>query len=147
MMEKSLCEQGVEESAILTLRKKFFLSDQNVHCNDPVELHLLYVQLRDTVVNGSLLCTRDESIKLAALDCQIQYGNHDETRHKSGFLDLHMFLPNKYRMLKGIEKSIYDEHQKLYNLREFDAKLRYIQLCQSLNTYGTTFFLVKVQKL
>ena len=66
-------------------------------------MHLLYVQLRDTVVNGSLLCTRDESIKLAALDCQIQYGNHDETRHKSGYLDLHMFLPNEYRMLKGIE--------------------------------------------
>ena len=95
-MEKSLCEQGVEESAILTLRKKFFFSDRNIHCNDPVQLNLLYVQLRDTVVNGNLPCTSDESIKLAALHCQIQHGNHDETRHKSGFLDLHKFLPNQY---------------------------------------------------
>lgn len=146
-MEKSLCEQGIEETAVLTLRKKFFFSDQNVHCNNPVQLNLLYVQLKDAIVSGNLHCTNDESIRLAALECQIQYGNYDGTRHRTGFLDLHKFLPNQYRMLKGIEKSIYDEYRKLYNLRELNAKLRYVQICQSLNTFGTTFFLVKVREI
>lgn len=38
-------EQGVEESEILLLRRKFFYSDQNVDSRDPVQLNLLYVQV------------------------------------------------------------------------------------------------------
>ena len=129
---------------MLTLRKKFFFSDQNVHCNDPVQLNLLYVQLRDAVISGTLPCTCDESVHLAALQCQILYGNRSEDRHKPGFLELHAFLPNQYTRLKGVEKSIFDAHQKLFNLREINAKLKYVQFCQSLSTYGVTFFLVKV---
>ena len=44
--DKSLREQGIEETSMLTLRKKFFFSDQNVDRNDPVQLNLLYVQVR-----------------------------------------------------------------------------------------------------
>ena len=142
--EKSLSEQGIGETTVLTLRKKFFFSDQNIHCNDPVQLNLLYVQLRDAIINGTHPCTRDECVQLAALHCQIQYGNHNEDRHKPGFLELHKFLPHQYARLKGIEKSIFNEYRKLYNLSEINAKLRYIQFCQSLQTYGVTFFLVKV---
>ena len=43
--DKSLREQGITETAILTLRKKFFFSDQNVDRNDPIQLNLLYVQV------------------------------------------------------------------------------------------------------
>jgi talin len=110
-----------------------------------VQLNLLYVQLRDAIVNGSLPCTRDESIHLAALQCQIVYGNHDKRRQKSGFLDLHKFLPDQYTKQKGIEKLIFDSHHKLFNTTESNAKLKYIQFCRSLRTYGVTFFQVKVQ--
>ena len=139
--EESLCEQGILETDVLTLRKKFFVSDQNVHCNDPVHLNLLYVQLRDAIINGLLPCTRDESVHLAALQCQIVYGNHDKRRQK---LDLHKFLPEQYTKQKGIEKLIYEAYQKLFIVREIEAKLKYIQFCQSLRTYGVTFFHVKV---
>ncbi len=43
--DKSLREQGIEDTIVLTLRKKFFFSDQNVDRNDPVQLNLLYVQV------------------------------------------------------------------------------------------------------
>ena len=142
--EESLCEQGIMETAVLILRKKFFFSGQNVHCNDPVHLNLLFVQLRDAIISGTLPCTREDSVHLAALQCQILYGNYDEKRHKPGFLELHTFLSNQYAGLRGIEKSIFKAHQKLFNLREINAKLKYIQFCQSLSTYGVTFFLVKV---
>ena len=143
-MDKSLCEQGIEESTLLTLRKKFFFSDKNVHSNDPVQLNLLYVQLRDSIVNGSHPCTRDECVHLAALQCQILYGNHNKSRHKPGFLELHKFLPHHYVKQKKIEKSIFSEHCKLINLSETNAKFRYIQFCRSLRTYGVTFFVVQV---
>ena len=47
--DKSLREQGIEETAVLTLRKKFFFSDQNVDRNDPVQLNLLFVQVGSLV--------------------------------------------------------------------------------------------------
>lgn len=43
---RTLREQGVEESEMLLLRRKFFYSDQNVDSRDPVQLNLLYVQVR-----------------------------------------------------------------------------------------------------
>ena len=139
-----MCEQGIEESAILTLRKRFFFSDQNVQSNDPVQLNLLYVQLKDDIINGTHPCTRNECVHLAALQCQVQHGNYNAARHKPGFLELRKFLPPHFVKLKGIEKSIYAEHCKLVNLSEINAKYRYIQFCRSLRTYGVIFFLVKV---
>lgn len=132
------------ETAVLTLRKKFFISDQNIDCSDPVQLHLLYVQLRDAIINGSLLCTRDESVYLAALQCQVVHGNSDKHKQKSGFLDSNKFLPGQYAKQKGIEKLIFEAHHKLFNTNEINAKFKYIQFCQSLKTYGVTFFHVKV---
>ena len=146
-VDKPLCEQGIDKSAVLTLRKKFFFSDQNVQWNDPVQLNLLYVQLREAIINGTHTCTCHESIQLAALQCQITYGNYNDVRHKPGFLDLQEFLPGHYIKLKGVEKAIFAEHRKLHNLSEVNAKFRYIQFCRSLPTYGVTFFVVKVNNL
>lgn len=39
-------EQGVDENETLLLRRKFFYSDQNVDSRDPVQLNLLYVQVK-----------------------------------------------------------------------------------------------------
>lgn len=44
--QQTLREQGlIDETTVVTLRKKFFFSDQNVNANDPVQLHLLYEQV------------------------------------------------------------------------------------------------------
>ena len=102
-------------------------------------------QSRDAIIDGTHPCTREEGIQFAALQCQIQYGNHNEAKHKPGFLNLVEFLPTEYTKLKGIEKNIFSDHRKLHNLSEINARFRYIQLCRSLRTYGVTFFLVKVR--
>lgn len=44
---RTLREQGVEETEMLLLRRKFFYSDQNVDSRDPVQLNLLYVQVHE----------------------------------------------------------------------------------------------------
>ena len=43
---KSLRAQGVEETEVLLLRRKYFFSDQNIDARDPIQLNLLYVQVR-----------------------------------------------------------------------------------------------------
>lgn len=48
---RTLREQGVEETEMLLLRRKFFYSDQNVDSRDPVQLNLLYVQVNKALID------------------------------------------------------------------------------------------------
>ncbi|KJE89680.1 hypothetical protein CAOG_009384 [Capsaspora owczarzaki ATCC 30864] len=141
--DRSLREQGIDETQVLLLRKKFFFSDQNVDRNDPVQLNLLYVQSRDAILNGTHPCTEEEACQFAAMQCQVQFGDHQPDKHKPGFFDIKGLLPPEYAKNKSVEKRIFQEHAKLHSMTELNAKYRYIQLCRSLKTYGVTFFLVK----
>ncbi|XP_076439084.1 talin-1-like isoform X2 [Babylonia areolata] len=140
---KTLREQNIDPNEILLLRRKFFYSDQNVDARDPVQLNLLYVQSRDAILNGTHPVSIDEAILFAGLQCQVQFGDHVESKHRPGFLDLKEFLPREYVKTKGIEKKIFVEHKKYGGLAEIEAKVKYTHQCRSLKTYGITFFLVK----
>jgi len=140
---KTLREQGIDDDETLLLRRKFFYSDQNIDSRDPVQLNLLYVQTRDAIVQGTHPVTIDQACQFAGIQCQIQYGNYDESKHKSGFLDLKELLPRDYVKVKHIEKRIFSEHSKYAGCSDLDAKVKYVQLARSLKTYGVTFFLVK----
>ncbi len=104
---QSLQEQGVGEDQVVVLKKKFFVEDANISRDDPVQLHLVYVQSRDGITSGIHPCTYlssmniimvfyvifaliliiyEESVQFAALQCQIQLGNHNPAVHKPGFL-------------------------------------------------------------
>ncbi|XP_049817811.1 talin-2 isoform X3 [Aethina tumida] len=140
---KTLREQGIEENETVLLKRKFFFSDQNIDSRDPVQLNLLYVQARDAILNGTHPITQDKACEFAGIQCQIQFGNHNESKHKTGFLDLKEFLPQSYVKIKGIEKRIFAEHKKNHDIDELDAKVKYTKNARSLSTYGVTFFLVK----
>ncbi|XP_039615508.1 talin-1 isoform X2 [Polypterus senegalus] len=139
---RTLREQGVEETETLLLRRKFFYSDQNVDSRDPVQLNLLYVQARDDILNGSHPVSFEKACEFAGYQCQIQFGDHNEQKHKPGFLDLKEFLPKEYIKQKG-EKKIFQAHKNCQNMTEIEAKVSYVKLARSLKTYGVSFFLVK----
>ncbi|XP_077792732.1 talin-1 isoform X1 [Podarcis muralis] len=139
---RTLREQGIDDSETLLLRRKFFYSDQNVDSRDPVQLNLLYVQARDDILNGSHPVSFDKACEFAGFQCQIQFGPHNEQKHKAGFLDLKDFLPKEYIKQKG-ERKIFMAHKNCGNMSEIEAKVRYVKLARSLKTYGVSFFLVK----
>ncbi|KAG0722917.1 Talin-2 [Chionoecetes opilio] len=140
---KTLREQGIDELEILLLRRKYFFSDQNIDSRDPVQLGLLYVQCRDAILDGTHPVILDNACRFAGIQCQIQFGDHVESKHKSGFLDLKEFLPQSYMRTKGIEKKIFQEHKFQAEKNELDAKVVYVGEARSLRTYGVTFYLVK----
>ncbi|XP_067209447.1 talin-1 isoform X1 [Linepithema humile] len=140
---KTLREQGIDEAETVLLRRKFFFSDQNIDSRDPVQLSLLYVQARDAILDGTHPITQEKACVFAGIQCQIQFGDHKEEKHKPGFLDLKEFLPQSYVKVKGIEKKVFAEHKKHIGLSELEAKVLYTKTARSLNTYGVTFFLVK----
>jgi hypothetical protein len=45
---KSLRHQDIDEQSTVILRRKYFFSDTNIDQRDPVQLNLLYVQVRKT---------------------------------------------------------------------------------------------------
>ncbi|XP_067320811.1 talin-1 isoform X1 [Anolis sagrei] len=139
---RTLREQGIDDSETLLLRRKFFYSDQNVDSRDPVQLNLLYVQARDDILNGSHPVSFDKACEFAGYQCQVQFGSHNEQKHKPGFLDLRDFLPKEYIKQKG-ERKIFMAHKNCGNMSEIEAKVRYVKLARSLKTYGVSFFLVK----
>ncbi|KAJ0069938.1 hypothetical protein NL108_017255 [Boleophthalmus pectinirostris] len=138
-------EQGVEESEMLLLRRKFFYSDQNVDSRDPVQLNLLYVQARDDILNGSHPVSFDKACEFAGIQAQVQFGPHMEHKHKPGFLDLKEFLPKEYIKQRGAEKKIFQDHKSCGEMTEIEAKVKYVKLARSLPTYGVSFFLVKAR--
>ncbi|NWU22662.1 TLN1 protein, partial [Dyaphorophyia castanea] len=139
---RTLREQGIDDKETLLLRRKFFYSDQNVDSRDPVQLNLLYVQARDDILNGSHPVSFDKACEFAGHQCQIQFGPHNEQKHKPGFLELKDFLPKEYIKQKG-ERKIFMAHKSCGNMSEIEAKVRYVKLARSLKTYGVSFFLVK----
>lgn len=140
---KTLREQGIGEGETVLLRRKFFFSDQNIDSRDPVQLNLLYVQARDTILNSTHPVTQALACEFAGLQAHIQFGDYNESKHKPPFLDLKEFLPQSYVKVKGIEKKIFQEHSNHVGISELEAKVLYTKTARSLPTYGVTFFLVK----
>jgi talin len=144
---KTLREQGIDPSETLLFRRKYFFSDQNVDVRDPVQLNLLYVQTRDAILKGAHPVDQEQATVFAGIQCQIQFGDHVESKHRPGFLDTKDFLPKEYMKIKGIEKRIFTEHNKYHGRTEVEAKAEYVRLARSLKTYGITFFLLKEKEV
>ncbi|KAG7280056.1 hypothetical protein CRUP_030512 [Coryphaenoides rupestris] len=81
--------------------------------------------------------------EFAGIQAQIQFGPHVEHKHKPGFLDLKEFLPKEYIKQRGSEKKIFQDHKNCGEMTEIEAKVKYVKLARSLQTYGVSFFLVK----
>ena len=47
---QTLLDQGIEEGDVLLLKRRYFYSDQNVDGRDPVQLNLLYIQVRIKII-------------------------------------------------------------------------------------------------
>eukprot|EP01114_Cavostelium_apophysatum_P007404 TRINITY_DN194_c0_g1_i3.p1 TRINITY_DN194_c0_g1~~TRINITY_DN194_c0_g1_i3.p1 ORF type:complete len:2578 (-),score=946.84 TRINITY_DN194_c0_g1_i3:69-7802(-) len=138
----SLQEQGVGEDAMLLLRKKYFVTDGTVSIEDPVSLHLVFVESRDNILKGQYPCTQEEALMFAALQCQIQLGNYDPQNPKK-FNAINFLPPQFVKNVKKLEPMIIKEYRKLVGMQEANAKYRYVQVCRSLKTYGITFYNVK----
>lgn len=139
--EKTLYELEVKEDEMLFFAKRYFNNDFNIDKDDPMQLHLIYIQAVASVVKGKYdPLQRQEAIDLASVQVQIMHGNHDPNKHKPGFIDINKVLPDAWRKDKKIELDILKEHKKLVGTIEMNAKYRYVQLVRSLKTYGITFF-------
>ncbi|VDP68442.1 unnamed protein product [Echinostoma caproni] len=85
---QSLRQQGIDEKEVLLLKRRYFFSDMNVDARDPVQLNLLYVQLKDAILKGTHPVSLEEAIHLAAIQCQVQFGDYVPEKFKPNFLEI-----------------------------------------------------------
>lgn len=84
---KTLREQGIVETDILLLKRKYFYSDANIDSRDPIQLNLLYQQAKEAILNGTHPVRQEDAVMFAAFQVQVQFGDHKEAAHKPGFLE------------------------------------------------------------
>ena len=53
------------------------MNDANVDRSDPVQLHLVYAQCKNSILAGDHPLTPDECANLTALECQIVHGSYN----------------------------------------------------------------------
>ena len=126
---------------MLALRKKFFLDDKNISADDPMKLHLVYVECNTGILNGTTPVSVDEATELAALMLQAEQGNCDLTKQYPS-ATLRQYLPPQYRQ-KNLDKTIISLWKPLVRMSDINAKLRYVTAVRGLKTYGITIFNVQ----
>eukprot|EP00743_Colponemidia_sp_Colp-15_P007025 GILK01007581.1.p1 GENE.GILK01007581.1~~GILK01007581.1.p1 ORF type:complete len:411 (-),score=36.35 GILK01007581.1:362-1561(-) len=132
-------------------KRKIFLESKMVS-KDPMTNHLLYIQAVDNIINGTYPCDIETAIKLAAVQMQVNFGDHKRHTHQVGFLlpRLVEYLP-PYHLTQDNTKlcqSILEQHALLTADAPTVAdsaswKALYLQEAQQIPVYGCRFFLAK----
>jgi talin len=85
--KKTFHEQDVKPDTELYYGKKFFVSDDHIDKDDPVTLHLLYIEALKAVIEGRIHVTRVDARDFAAFQMQIVYGDHNPAVHVPGYME------------------------------------------------------------
>jgi len=131
---------------IFLFKKKIFLKDDDREMEDSKAKDLIYKQALYCVISSEYPCQLSEAIKLAGLQFQVLYGDHNKAVHVPGFLSRNIgdFIPKTFigsRKTGELEQQILDEHEKLIGKSDEDAKTEYLNIVKSWTQfYGTTFF-------
>jgi len=153
--KKEAHEKCLEPDDTIDNSNSQYLFKKNVFLNhlddkellDPVAKDLIYKQAQYNVNSSDYTCSLDEVIKLAGLQMQIVYSNHNNAVHTSGFLltneNVKNFVPKllfNTKKPQDWEQLIYKSHGLNLNKSQEDAKKEYINIVKKFKFYGTTFY-------
>ena len=83
-------------------RAKFFPEDATEEFIQDVTVHLVFLQIKDSIVNDEIYCPPEAAVLLASYAMQVKYGNHEE-RHVE---DIQKDIENK----KVLPQRVRDQH-------------------------------------
>jgi hypothetical protein len=128
-------------------KKKIFLKDDEREMQDPIAKDLVYIQAVHDVITSVYNVTQEEALKLAGLQVQVVYGDHNPATHVVGFLtnnkDIQNFVPVELfpqRKPAAWEEAILKEHAKHRGVHPDEARTLYLNICKAFPLYGMTLF-------
>mmetsp|Transcript_37267 Transcript_37267/g.64037 ORF Transcript_37267/g.64037 Transcript_37267/m.64037 type:complete len:329 (-) Transcript_37267:183-1169(-) len=144
--EKEKAERKKSDTEPMFLfKKKIFLKDDDREMEDTVAKDLIYKQALHSVNSSEYPVTIPDAIKLAGLQCQVVYGDHNNAVHNSAFLvpNIHDFVPKTligHKKPQEWAQTILDGHESLIGKSAEDAKMEYLNTVKTWGYYGSTFF-------
>lgn len=136
-----------EGQFIFLFKKKIFLKDDDREMEDPVAKDLVYKQALNSVIVSDYPCTPEEAIRLAGLEMQVVYSDHNPSIHTANFLttnnSLKNFVPKQLAPLKKPaewESLVLRQHAANRGKSQEDAKTEYLEIVKQWPYYGTTFY-------
>ncbi|EDS42478.1 conserved hypothetical protein [Culex quinquefasciatus] len=120
----------------LYLRIKFFLPTlRGVSCLE--SRHLLYLQLRKSILERQVLCSEDDLIALGGLALQVEVGSFKEHMKYAEYFSISHYLPEEvYRKKKELAKYLRNSHFCKRGLHQLEAEHNFIRYVQELKEYG-----------
>eukprot|EP01125_Pyxidicula_operculata_P018664 TRINITY_DN6648_c0_g1_i1.p1 TRINITY_DN6648_c0_g1~~TRINITY_DN6648_c0_g1_i1.p1 ORF type:complete len:333 (+),score=52.48 TRINITY_DN6648_c0_g1_i1:222-1220(+) len=85
-----------------------------------------------------------EIVDLGAIQLQLLYGNHDPSKHTSGFLDdrgKNNVIHPTYKRDANVELEIYKSHEKYKDLTEVELKKKFTNLVRIAKRLAENFFM------
>lgn len=77
-LNKTLQEQGILENDVLFLKRKYFYNHAKVDGTDPIQLDLLYDQVRSDILGDAHPMQVDQAVVFASYQLQVQSGDFSE---------------------------------------------------------------------
>jgi len=129
-------------------KKKIFVRDedeQDIKDYDKVAKHMLYIQALQCVIEGEYPCSVDDAVRLAALQAQVIYGDHNPASHVPGFFgqNVSSFIPKPLlpqKQVKEWESLIFKAHANKKGLPDEEAEGEYLSIVKAWSYYGTKYF-------
>uniref|UniRef100_A0A182JG05 FERM and PDZ domain-containing protein 2 n=1 Tax=Anopheles atroparvus TaxID=41427 RepID=A0A182JG05_ANOAO len=121
---------------MLYVRIKFFLPTlRGVSCIE--SRHLLYLQLRKSILERQILCIEDDLIALGGLALQSEVGSFQENMKYSEYFTISHYLPEEvYRKKKELARYLRNAHYHKRGLHQREAEHNFIRYVQELKEYG-----------
>ncbi|XP_039528650.1 tyrosine-protein phosphatase non-receptor type 13 isoform X1 [Pimephales promelas] len=132
----------------LFLRIKFFQDDVSL-IQHTMTKHQYYLQLRKDILEERVRCDLENSMILASLALQAEFGDYQTELHGKTYFRSEHYLPAS--VLDKIDQTTVKEelpklHSSYFNASEQEAELEFLKVCQRLPEYGVHFHRVLPEK-
>ncbi|XP_055332337.1 tyrosine-protein phosphatase non-receptor type 21-like [Paramacrobiotus metropolitanus] len=106
-----------------------------------------FLQLRNEIIEGALLCSPEQAVLLASYSLQAAYGDFDPERHAPHHLKDFFLLPKRMctqeEILMELLREVSNTHRSFHGMSPAAAEMFYIQEAQSLEGYGEEYYAAK----
>lgn len=134
--------EGGKGYATITFILFFRIKYYGTSILDTNHQHLLYLQLRQDILEERLECDENRALSLAAFALQVECGNYQKELMGRNYFVPEYYFSKRILQLYGtgfIRDHTPDAHRSINGLSQDDAMAKFIRLVQELPEYGTHF--------
>ena len=138
-------EVGMSQNAIHKVDLKVYYKMRlffPVPLEEEAAFELSYYQAVQDVLDAKYPCTQADAVQLAAYEIQAKFGDYDVDGDNIGD-DIALYVQRKFyhkSTKDSLKASIIQEYMQLKGKSQLEARVAYLDIVQSWQSYGSTYF-------